>query len=572
MGLSRIIKRQIFRVNMRILFFFLLFLALVGTWGISDLGEFLFQAREGPSALLADVNFTNPELRANANLAAFYQWTKEDPLFTSPDFDAQGFLEIIKALEINEKAIVSHLGSNNPLFPIAFFRDVAEVDRLHREFLSSPSLKRAKELISAYYMTTDDYEEARQNLLKDIQDNNLPEHFNIVGINVSTTPKVMAEDIGRLGENSEELRNEIRRRKDCLELGAACRRPAFLFVKPEIQDDRDRFFSKDILARDILLPLFDKDIPLFGPYLVSTPCFGWGPDFTHITYPFYVFETEDSRLSFTAKKDLSVQFSKLATTNYYRRVQKDFVPDTPFRKKGMNWVPQLETHTYMCIDLSYQSTLAALDRLYRGFKGMPLYGNFLTRDDLPGKVREHLKEGDILERRFFESRFPSEVDAANLSEYYAYTYREIGEWVRNRKYRGKPWPMELTKKRDEFLNRYLGYKRKLSNVHKVLGAASASLSSFRITGVLYGVKDKGYFYVVRGIYGMVYMPFSPSFYRLTKPLVYLERKGVAGAVGFDGFLINYQQALKKYTAEEIKKWEVVQTETLAEDLARFKQE
>ena len=61
-------------------------------------------------------------------------------------------------------------------------------------------------------------------------------------------------------------------------------------------------------------------------------------------------------------------------------------------------------------------------------------------------------------------------------------------------------------------------------------------------------------YVLRSMYGLLYMPFSASVYRLGEPLLYYPKVKINSVFGIDKRYITYQEALKYYPEEVVESW------------------
>ncbi|MEK7617489.1 MAG: hypothetical protein AAB414_05580 [Patescibacteria group bacterium] len=467
------------------------------------------------------------------NLKAFYIWTKEDPLFTSPDFNEDKFLKSVEFLGTQQNISLDFFKLKNKIFPIDFLKDITQASKLHKAFLAKPDQRGADNLIKIYYKTAEDYRLAVDDFLTllNSKDFDSIRDRNFVSLNTATNLSVIRADLKRLKENAIILKKEIEERQWCLSSGVNCRRVSHSFTKKKPVGNEPNFSKEKLLPREVLLPTLDKKIPLYGPFLVKTRCFGLPGEQEIRTQPLYVY--------FPNNKELPEEDSKLATTNYYKRI----IPRDPvFGGKGLNWIHYRETNIYLCADSSYQNTLASLYSLWSKGKDHPLFDKFLKSDNLPKEIKTAAEEGKILEDEFFKAEFPSEVDAENLVNYYAYFYH-------------------LTDgKKDEFLERYLNYSRKLSDLELVLGKAASLLSApVKIEAVSreYQKGNYTYLYILRSAYGLIYLAFSPSFYRLDEPLEYFDKAEIRNNLGFEGGYLTYQQALERYSPSQIEKWSIL---------------
>ncbi|MFA6454117.1 MAG: hypothetical protein WCV81_05310 [Microgenomates group bacterium] len=499
-----------------------------------------------------------PPIQAK-DLNQFYQWIKEDPLFTSPDFDSPKFLEDVLALETEEKLIQTYLKTSDPLYPVAFLKDIVEVDKQHKEFISKPSTSSALLMVSVYRKTQQDYQTSITSLNKVLQGNQFPDSSSYIGINTSVSYQVIRSDLAKLVENANELGREIDNREHCLQTGVGCQIPTSSLVEPQIKAENTKFSQKDILPNNVLFRKDEQKRPFFGPYVVSTACYGWSQDLKPIFYPFYVSDIFFAReLSNLDKANL-----KLASTNFYIKLVANPSGIGNFLTKSNSaWILQTETNLYMCNDPSYEATLVAIDKFYRSYKNLPLFAKILQQDTLPEEVKQAAQKGDTLEKAFFKEEFPSEVSADNLTQYYAYFYKILGDVQTD----------EVKKMREEFLTRSLEYQRKIGKINLLMTNIVLDMHRLRQKMVIAKNQNESTFiYGFRNFYGLFYLTFSPSFYRLPEHLAYLDKKKVEISPDSRGFYMTYQQALKDYTQEEIAKWNLSQLELLKKEINSVKE-
>lgn len=495
-----------------------------------------------------------------SSLDQFYLWTKEDPLFTSPDFDPDQFKVVVSFLEKEQSAYQVFLKDSAAIFPVNFLKDLSEVAGYHNKFMGNPSPESAKQLLNSYSKTQADYTNDLDQLIKTIKLNPMTDSthsVNFVLLDTSTTSKIILDDLFKLRLNAASLNDEIQKRKICLESGKGCKLLVNTFTKPKLLGISDKISKADFLPLDLIFPELKDKTKLRGPYIVSTPCFGWDSNLKPKAYPFYIMEQEDKRDFVLTDKKLNIQISRLATTRYFRKVREGNQEERLMRGRGLIWIPTIETNIYLCPDSSFQNTLAALDRFYVKYKDDRLFKRLKSIANLPDEITSVINEGLDLEDKFFyqdNQELPAEADAENLANYYGYAYAVI------EKYKGTSWFKLLSVEQDNLLNRYLEYNRKLSNVSLILYRATGNFSSLRIRSTVDSLKNETYVYLNRNMYGLVYFPFSPSFYKLTDPLFFLEKRLVE-AVSPNGHFMNYQQALSLYTPAEIAKWQDVTLET-----------
>lgn len=532
------------------------------TIGIIFTHNNLFSLLQKPNSII------KKPLAETRGLNQFYQWTKEDPVFTSPDFDSQQFLTVVNGLEIEEKSIQDFLKTKDPIYPVAFLKSVSEVNRLHKEFMVAPLGEKAWELLYSYKKTVQDYQAAQASLAKVFRNEKLfpPDRF-FVGINTRVSFRTIRDDIDKLGLNAVELKTEINKRENCLKTAHDCQIPAESFTFNEDFNVSDpKVSQQDFLPKDVLFLGREKGLEQFGPYIISTACFGWSPDLKPIAYPFYVSDKFPSGMTGLDKVDL-----KLATTKYYKKLEED--PEGAgayLLKSDSPLIVQKETKLYICNDLTYLVNLVTLDKFYRSYKNLPLFEEILKINYLSQDVKQITEKGELLEEAFLKEEFPSENNAKNLASFYAYFYKMLGIW--NNKYPTEPWINEANKNKEEFLKRSLEYQRKMGNINFLMTDSLQEINQIKAKFSIANKANNTYSYIFgfRTFYGLFYLAFSPSFYRLNEPLSFIDKKRVEVSANSKGAYITYQQALQNYTPEEIAKWEFNQQELLDQAVEEFK--
>lgn len=512
----------------------------------------------------------------DANLQSFYQWTKEDPLFTSPDFDTKDLVPAIEGLEKENGAMMAFLKTSYPIFPINFLKDLIEVNRIHSDFLQNPSGEKAQDLIYAYQKTIQDNKSDLKGLLGAFDDPAVSIHlkdyfFNLAGM--ASSVQINKDALQKLDLNAQELEAEVGRRENCLKKGESCKTDIISSNKPEIKTDKKLFSEKDVIPLDVLISYKQKDVSLDGPYVVTTSCFGRDENLDPVAHLFYLFPENTRRNFFLGQQMQSFLSAKLADNNYYVKVDKSKFPENEAALIGdIPWQNIGESNFYNCSDSSFHNVLAAVDKFYRDYKDNLLFGSISNIKDLPQDVKEVIAEGSILEKNFYAAKFPSQIQAENLAIYYGYTYAKIKNW--KDKFPNDSREAQLDSKQDEFLKRYLQYTRKLSNFHLLLGAVINEFIDHRVLQEITKPNDETvklnytYIYSVRSYFGLVYFPFSASFYRLNEPLVYFADNKIetSGSANF----LTYQEAIKQYPLDEIKKWFVAKKKIDKQRYQEFK--
>ncbi len=511
-----------------------------------------------------DLSIEVPKVKNNPNLAKFFLWTKEDPLFTSTDFNEKEFSKSLEALEMEEKAYLKQVGEEDDFYPMKFLKDLPLVKKAEESFFSSPTVNSAKNLLDIYKQTQRDYKHEEGRLVKVLKSKKIVSTA-YAGIKTTTSLAILYDDFKKIDANADALIKEINKRELCLVTGE-CLRPAFSFEKPLAQLSSAPGFTKgQILPRDLLTLNSIENVAFNGPYVASTPCFGDNNPY----YLFYVLNGQERRSFVEYPEKLNVQTEKIATTNFYRKIL-----DTPSEKtidgsiisRGFKMIEVYETHIYVCADSSYKNKIASLDSLYQNNKNNLLFEKILKEKDLEKQAKGKFIEADLIEKKFFNAEFPSEVEAQILAKEYGYMYKNIILWKNDPEFKEQKWLGKAWDLRDEMLKRYLNYERRLSNVHEIFADAAGHLAALRIKSLINDVNSSSYAYAYRNMYDLVYFPFSPSFYRIQDTLKLID---TSGAKNVEGVYFTYQEALANFTPDQIKKWNLTLTDFLEEDYAKY---
>lgn len=498
----------------------------------------------------------------NKNLAQFYLWTKEDPIFTSPNLDSDSFYKIIVALKKEEKSYLKLINKKDKIFPTDFLLSMVSVSKAHDAFIKDPTPAKAQELIAEYKNTVRFYKNDISNFNHVINslDFDTFDKTNIVLFDTTADKDTILNDLTKLRSNADKLEEEINKRQNCFENGSDCKRPALESSSFKIADNIYSFSNNDILPKDLAEPIpgfLEKGI-WSGPYAVSTACLGWSDKLEPVPHLYYLINITEHESYEIDRASVEELYVKLATTNYYENISShDNLDDNNWNNPlGRRIV--LESNAYNCLSSEYRSKLASIDYLYRNYKDKQVFGSLLSKNDLTSQQKTFFEKGRGLENAFFESEFPSDIAAKNLANYYELLYKNIITWRGDPQLKDKAWIRELFDKRDEFLNRALEYKTGLSSIDKVFSQARDSFASMRTRFLLgnYKVNSQILYltYVIRSLYGLSYLPFSPAVYRLNDDLSYFPRTKIDSVVGYDKKYITYQEALNYYPKEVIESW------------------
>lgn len=473
-------------------------------------------------------------------LATLYQWTKEDPLFYSPDLDAPRLSASIANLIQEHEKLITTMESSTNLYPVNFLNKWVEAASLTKEFLDRPSDLLAEKLLTEQKELVDLYEKEADQLIEKTYEN----EAKIVGLNIVFTPQTIKADLEKIKANAQALSREIEKREKCLAGEGECTRPALRFSKPENQK------PKNSEVPDLLEPEFIyKHSRVSGPFSTQTPCFGGDEDSTFPTHYFYVREVYPAKDKQAPLPYLDI---KLATDLYFYKLSLDsqIFEDRQRAKRGIKYAGIGATNPYLCPNQEYFAEIAQLNFFLKR-KGLILQ----NAHGLPAEAVE-------AEREFFAESYPSWAALSRLADYYGYIYKTLIESPEPEqvRFRASPAPIDSNLK-EELLERHLGIKRKLGDFDLILNWVAKFLPGFtddfnlnkkhKLTPVEEKRKNV---YNSKNFYGIVFLPFSPSFWQLRENPSYIEKTLVKNAIGPGLTYLTYRQALENYKKEEVEQW------------------
>lgn len=481
------------------------------------------------------------------SLVFFYQMTKEDPLFTFPNFNLEDFKKTLSGLKYSQEKYNASIGKNEKFFPISFLELIPSVYSKEDEFSKNPSDNTAEKLLSAYEETARAYAEEAKEFTDTLNSNkDKIADTNYIAINSTTSKKVIFSDLEKLEQNSTALLSEIESRKNCLEKALSCKRPLSNKETPATSELEKTPDDKPLPLND----LFPRSNPttkrarlsrlsaLKGPYFVPTACFGWGENFTQKENLFYLLPR--SLVLTETNLDIPDAIFKLATDNFYRKVARvDFEADF---KTNLPFTYQNEDNFYVCRDATYQADISTLDFFVQKYKDNKLFASIDIKK-LPANQTDFFEKARKLEEDFFASTPKSWTDLETLSGYYAYAAKTLD--AENYK-----------SAKDNFLTAYLTINRRLADFTQIVNHGIRTFLTLP-------VKEKGHpqvttnpqffysqVYLTRNLWNVLYFPFSPSFWR-GPSLDYLEKIEVK-SVGPDGPYLNSKFAAEKFSQKQIE--------------------
>ena len=512
-----------------------------------------------PAKVSTDFSLETPQIK-DKNVARFYLWTIEDPLLTAPGFNTGKYQNAIMMLKNENDLYVRQYNMPGNIFPLDFLNDLIEVNNAHNEFIKNPTSKTANDLLQSYKLAVKDYKQDALSLKKSSEDiipqnikNNLDKVY-LIGVNTVSSIKTYLDDLDKIIANADALSKEVSKRENCLEKGVGCERPVDSFSKFSLEKSETTFTSQDLVPKDLVWINFATMSAITtktGPYEVNTGCFGLTNDLKPKDILFDLFKV---------KKTYPLLSNPINFTQFYAQFANDRIyhfEDT-YMYEGSN--PQrvfiIPSNDYMCPSAQYKAKLNSINYLYSNFKDKQIFSDLLKLRGIPGNVEEFLLVGQNLEKKFFNAQFPSQADADNLVNYYGLLYRQILIWRHEKGQSNDNWLTVMFNKRMDILNLYLEYKRGLTGIDELISNLMYNLYSFRLQNDYFherGNNSNIYVYTERSGYGLVYFPFSASFYRLNEQPEY-NLKVQYNNVGKGEKYIDFKQLISEYSLEQINSW------------------
>jgi hypothetical protein len=474
------------------------------------------------------------------SLALFYQWNKEDPLFTSPDFDWVGFEKSLNILNQEEAKLLGLIDLKKSVFPKSFLFEIKNVSLYQDTFMGNPSETNADALLGALEKAVDAYHSnilSLEDSIKNI-DNNQNFIFLADGL---TNKKIILSDIAKIANNVIFLKKEIKNRKSCFSGDINhCLRPGLFFEKPEFKIYKD--LSEESFAENIKFlekeKLFHvegyKKNQLRGPYEIETRCIQEINPFFGDKQYLYAVTTYDNILG---TNDL---LFKSATTNYYSKYLPPII-EKKLKYKKTEWKPIPETNPYTCTNFEYLTQIATTDKFFVELKDNRLYSNVKNNIDFNSfskDFKDLINEGQRIEDTFFNKNYPSFKDLELLSRFYGHTYTFISR-------------ENISVDKEEFLRRYLIIDRKFSNFDSLFN--NFILLYLNVLKRYYleeSAVSYNYIFLLRSAYSLTYFPFSSSVWRSQEKLKYFDIFKKENNERY----INYQEAVLEYGEDEVLRW------------------
>ncbi len=478
---------------------------------------------EGNKQLFWFIPTQRQTVKKVVRLSGFYIWNKEDPLFDSPNLDVSQLKESASNLTNEQTLFLKSFRQTTPLYPSGFLVQFANTAFLNKEFMKNPSLSKANELINAQIKTAQIYKEEATSLKNFLPDYNK----KAITFNLALSIETVKSDIGKIVNNGDSLLEEISKRAQCL-AGNHCTRPAFSFGKPSAAP---KFSSptSTFLGPDIVYYLTPTISPR-GPYSTETACVGWGKNFTKPVNYFYIK---------TIKSNPPRVNIQLATDIFFRPILPALPGEKQLADQGIKYIYTGTTAPYNCPDRTFFAEISELDLFLQNKK--PILQNTLVDTSY-----------SQFEKTFFEQKNPSFQQLLYLSQIYGYLYKQLMQDS------NEPWITKMIPYKEELLQRSISIQRKIGSLPLVLNSDILYIIGTRereeFTQMTDDTDIKSYLYPFRNFYGIMFLTFSPSIWRSSDNLTYIDRVEVKGAFNPIGGFISLSQAETLYPKSTINTW------------------
>jgi hypothetical protein len=313
-----------------------------------------------------------------AELDAFKELTKNDPLFYSPFFDTPAFISAVDNLEKSEQVLkktalnnlatisaaygqeYSDLIRNTPLFPTNFLKLLPKIAQSTDDFLANPTRTKARTLLSQYEHAQSAYEDNARMMTEAFAeiDAHIPDDRPLFYFftDSATSLKIVQSDFELIYQNSLALKTEIQSRRDCLSGKQPCPVTTAKTLSSEIITQATPVIpsGKNTALISETLPFTNMNRTVAGPYIISSSCWSDAK------------KEQQMYAIYSEKNGATSVLPKLADENYYRLVSSQ-VTDAigkAIREKGLSMYNQPEGTTYECSDLTFYPEILKRDFLH----------------------------------------------------------------------------------------------------------------------------------------------------------------------------------------------------------------
>ena len=468
------------------------------------------------------------------NLGAFYRITREDPLFVSPELDAEKLSKSLEVLKITHKELLKKLNTKEAFVPLNFLEAISPVAKAQQIFLSKPTSQNARNLVAKYKAGQDSYKKDIQHLIaKAMKAFPGKKTQTIVNLDSTTNNNIILSDLSLMLKNADELDAQIALRAAILD----GEQPYPEIEQVQLEDLIHSKPATDMLKENELFihPAKQRLRPLGGPYEMTSANFGSAK-----TKLFYIYTLK------SISKNLETAIPKLATNNYYQPFRAHIKTEKVFLEQGYKYYPVHESNTYRVFELEYQPALITLDAFIRKYSRDKAFSAIVKRPffaKLDETAQAFFQKAKKVEEEFFAQKIPLDANLTILSDFYLKGYQLLKEGETN---------TEVVNTQEELLKRYLMIKNKMNDLHMLFNS-TLYLDNLLTRAKLGNIMKRAipYLSVVRSAYPLSFFNFSQAVWRLKKKPVYLKPLRDGGKLQK---FKKYNQLLDKFDKQEILSW------------------
>jgi hypothetical protein len=458
-------------------------------------------------------------------LALFSQIDKESPLFGGPGLDINSFEQSVTGLAKSQNDLENVLGLTSDLYPIDFLQKVAEANKSEISFENDRSVQNANNLLKVDREAVVSYRTYVVNLRSKLANTKLPAGLFTQSGGI-TSEAIILGDLDKAAANASALDQEISNRSSCLNYSSFfCQRQALSLFND--YSDEKATTPTEIFPGDETLN--GQSVVADGPFQVVTRC--WRPTTSSPNVLLlYSLQSVDGK-DLSSRAAGNIYFEKLSAEQFGIELYNQYL------KHGVEWDVSSMDSGYTCNDMEYQPSLATISSYYEEFAQKSIFPQ-VDSLDWPVNIQKLIIASKNLEASFATEKYPSEMTLDKVAKSYAELYNSI---VLYENQSGNNSAMDDLK--DNLLYRFNYINNKMANYDKVINFLSYRTGSHAKTSEAdpKGQTDMNYLYFMRNAYGLTLLGFSPSGWRSSTRMEYLDAstKISPSLVGYDEFVLKF---------------------------------
>lgn len=461
---------------------------------------------------------SDPEKERARRVALFSLWLERDPFFIAPARDLEGMGQTLLKLAVIEARVLSLHDKPEKLYPVEFLSAYVEASSSFDKFGASPSESLAAAALAKIRLAVAEYSAAAEKISASVD-----RFYTLRGIDrlaatggggVTNKATVLA-DFALIKKNGAAAAARVAELAKCLEKSSLFCKPDWPVLRelpPQSRPTTSIFSPKDLgLVK----------WPVSGPYLMRAPCWHGQKD----NYFYYHERCEGD--------GVCLDWDYIATDMLFRPTTEQ---DPEMKEKGMKLAMMGASSLYACGDKEYLPALRAMAHFDRD------YGNRRIFDGeafpiLPPPAAAAVEAVEKSELDYFSEKVKSQASFERLGRSYIAALRELDS-------------LDLP------VNAELRRRGRLTTLYTENFSYSLGRIVFHVrhyVRTLLGMKPLppepmvSAMYVSRNFYSLMFMPFSPTVWRIPERPAYLSSMETLD----DGRVLHYPEALRTYGQKEI---------------------